>query len=70
MSRYLQRISLRPYSETEIWTGWELIGRTGEIEGLILVDHLSDDELAQSYGVTEFQTIPAEYLESGEFRPK
>lgn len=70
MSRYLQRISLRPYSETEIWTGWELIGRTGEIEGLILVDHLSPDELAQNYGVTEFQTIPAEYLEGGEFRPK
>ena len=36
MARYLQKISLRPYADTEIWTGWELEGRTGEIEGLIL----------------------------------
>ena len=36
MSRYLQKISLRPYSDSEIWTGWELEGRSGEIEGLIL----------------------------------
>jgi len=66
MSRYLQKISLKPYSDTEIWTGWELEGRTGEIEGLLNADNLSDDEIAQ-YGVTEFQKIPAEYLEAGEF---
>ena len=54
MSRYLQKISLKPYSDTEIWTGWELEGRTGEIEGLLNADNLSDDEIAQ-YGVTEFQ---------------
>jgi len=43
-----------------------LEGRTGEIEGLLNADNLSDDEIAQ-YGVTEFQKIPAEYLEAGEF---
>lgn len=70
MSRYLQKISLRPYSDSEIWTGWELEGRTGEIEGLVLADGMSSEELAATYGVTEFQKIPVEYLEAGEFRPK
>ena len=69
MSRYLQKISLRPYSETEIWTGWELEGRSGEIEGLILADDMTPEELAK-LGVTEFQKIPAEYLDAGEFRPR
>jgi hypothetical protein len=69
MSRYLQKISLRPYSETEIWAGWELEGRSGEIDGLILADHMSAAEL-ERLGVTEFQKIPAEYLDSGEFRPR
>lgn len=69
MSRYLQKISLRPYTDAEIWRGWELEGRTGEIEGLILADGMSDDELAR-LGVTEFHKIPAEYIESGEFLPK
>ena len=66
MSRYLQKISLKPYSDSEIWTGWELEGRSGEIEGLVLADGLTDDELA-AYGVTEFQKIPAEYLGSDDF---
>lgn len=70
MSRYLQRISLRPYSESEIWTGWELEGRTGEIEGLVLADNISPQDLADKYGVTEFQRIPQEYLDLGEFLPK
>ena len=61
MSRYLQKISLRPYSESEIWTGWELEGRDGEIEGLILADGMTDEEIA-GLGVTEFQKIPKEYL--------
>jgi hypothetical protein len=69
MSRYLQKISLRPYSDTEIWTGWELEGRSGPIQGLLLADAMTAEELA-GYGVSEFQTIPAEYLESGEFLPK
>jgi hypothetical protein len=70
MARYLQKISLRPYTDAEIWTGWELEGRTGEVEGLVLADGLSDQELAEKYGVTEFQKIPEEYLDAGEFRPK
>jgi hypothetical protein len=70
MSRYLQKISLRPYSDAEIWTGWELENRSGEIKGLILADGIPPEELAATYGVTEFQKIPAEYLEAGEFRPK
>ncbi len=70
MSRYLQKISLRPYSDAEIWTGWELENRTGELDGLILADGMSNEELAAKYGVTEFQKIPGEYLGAGEFRPK
>jgi hypothetical protein len=61
MSRYLQKISLRPYSDSEIWAGWELEGRDGEIEGLILADDMSDEEIV-GLGVTEFQKIPKEYL--------
>jgi hypothetical protein len=70
MSRYLQKISLRPYSDAEIWTGWELENRTGEVEGLILADDIPDDVLLATYGVTEFQKIPSEYLDIGEFRQK
>jgi hypothetical protein len=70
MSRYLQKISLRPYSDAEIWTGWELENRSGEIHGLILADTMSAEELVANYGVTEFHKIPAEYLEAGEFKPK
>ncbi|MCU1349547.1 MAG: hypothetical protein JWO56_2577 [Acidobacteria bacterium] len=69
MSRYLQRISLKPYSDTEIWTGWELEGRSGPIEGLVLADGMSDEELSR-LGVTEFQKIPAVYLDSGDFLPR
>lgn len=70
MGRYLQKISLRPYSDAVIWTGWELEGRTGEIEGLVLADGIPEEELVTKYGVTEFQKIPLEYLDAGEFRPK
>lgn len=70
MSRYLQKISLRPYSDAEIWTGWDLENRTGELEGLILADDLSPEELLRTYGVTEFQKIPGEFVEAGELRPK
>ncbi len=69
MSRYLQKISLKPYSDTDIWTGWELEGRTGEVEGLILADEMSDEEL-NKLGVTEFQLIPKEYLDVRDFVPK
>lgn len=69
MARYLQKISLRPYSEGEIWAGWELEGRSGEIEGLIAADRFTPEELAK-LGVTEFQKIPADYFDAGEFLPK
>jgi hypothetical protein len=69
MSRYLQKISLKPYSDTDIWSGWELEGRTGEVEGLILADDMSDEEL-RKLGVTEFQIIPKEYLDIRDFSPK
>lgn len=69
MSRYLQKISLKPYSDTDIWTGWELEGRTGEVEGLILADDMSEEEL-RKLGVTEFQLIPKEYLDVRDFIPK
>ncbi len=67
MGRYIQKISLRPYSDSEFWTGWELEDSEGEIEGLILADNMSPEELAK-FGVTEFQKIPREYL--GEFLPR
>ena len=70
MARYLQKISLRPYSDAEIWTGWDLEGRDGEVEGLVLAEGMSAEELAVKYGVTEFQKIPSEYLDAGEFRAK
>jgi len=70
VSRYLQKISLRPYSDAEIWTGWDLENRSGEIEGLILADQIPEQELLDRYGVQEFQKIPGEYLDIGEFRPK
>jgi hypothetical protein len=66
MARYIQKISLRPYSETEIWTGWELEGLEGQVEGLILAESMSPEELAR-LGVSEFQKIPREYLNSGDF---
>jgi len=70
MSRYLQRISLLPYSETAIWTGWELEGRSGEVDGLVLADAITDHDLKVQYGVTEFQKIPLEYLDADEFLPR
>jgi len=70
MSRYLQKISLRPYSDAEIWTGWELEGRSGEIPGLVLADHLTAEEIVKQYGVEEFLVIPEEYLDTRDFLPK
>ena len=69
MARYLQRISLRPYTDADVWTGWELEGREGEIEGLVLADSIAPEEL-ERLGVTEFNRIPADYLDAGEFLPK
>lgn len=67
MAKYIQKISLRPYSDTEFWAGWELEESEGEIEGLVLADSMPPEELAR-LGVTEFQKIPKEYL--GELRPR
>ena len=66
MARYIQKISLRPYSETEIWTGWELEGLDGQVDGLVLAEAMSAEELAK-LGVSEFQNIPREYLQNGQF---
>jgi hypothetical protein len=66
MARYIQKISLRPYSETEIWTGWELEGLEGQVDGLVLAESMSAEELAR-LGVSEFQKIPREYLDRGDF---
>lgn len=52
-----------------MWVGWELEGRDGEIEGLILADGMSADELAK-LGVAEFQKIPKEYLQTDGFLPR
>ena len=63
MARYIQKISLRPYSETEIWTGWELEGLEGQVDGLVLAEAMSAEDLAK-LGVSEFQKIPREYLDN------
>ena len=52
-----------------MWAGRELEAHTGEIEGLILADHMSADELAR-LGVTEFHRIPSTYIEADDFKPK
>ena len=69
MARYIQKISLRPYSETEIWTGWELEGLEGQVDGLVLAEAMSAEDLAK-LGVSEFQKIPREYLDKGEFQSR
>ena len=69
MTRYLQKISLRPFTDEDVWTGWDLEGYEGELEGLVLAESMSKDELSR-LGVTEFNYIPARYLEAGEFPPK
>ena len=60
---------LRITCDSDIWAGWELEGRDGEIEGLICADGMSSEELAK-FGVTEFQKIPEEYFDTGEFQPR
>lgn len=61
MSLYLQRISLVPFLNHEVWVGWELVGVSGEVDGLVELSSVSPAELAR-ISVTEFQRIPAEYL--------
>lgn len=69
MARYLQKISLRPYTDTDMWAGWDLEGLEGEVEGLILADGMTSEEIAR-LGVTEFQKIPRDYVDVTEFRPR
>lgn len=61
MARYIQQISLVPFSTTEMWVGWELEGVEGEVDGLVLATDIPDAELAR-LGVYDFQTIPAAYV--------
>lgn len=68
MGRYIQKISLFPFSAQELWVGWELEGIDGEVPGLIRVADLTAKELAEK-GISEFQRIPFEYLGDLEVRP-
>lgn len=56
MARYLQRISLLG---KERWIGWEIDGVGTEIPGLMLADHLSDEDI-RARGVKEFRAMPFE----------
>lgn len=56
MARYLQRIKLLG---KERWIGWEIDGVGTEVPGLMLADHLSEDEL-RTRGVKEFHAMPFE----------
>lgn len=60
MGRYVQQISLVPFSTAEIWVGWELEGVEGEIEGLVAAVSMSPADL-DKLSVREFQFIPAVY---------
>lgn len=61
MGKYVQQISLVPFSTAEIWVGWELEGVEGEIDGLVEATGMSNAALAK-VGVYEFQFIPAAYV--------
>ena len=61
MARYIQKISLVPFSAQELWVGWELEGIEGEVAGLVAAATLTEDELRKR-GVREFQYIPRNYL--------
>lgn len=67
MARYLQKISMHPYSDSVVWTGWELEGVEGEVESLILAEHMQPEEIAR-LGVAEFQRIPRELVDLDELR--
>lgn len=56
MARYVQRISLLG---KERWIGWEVDGVGTEIPGLMLADHLTEEELA-ARGIREFRPLPFE----------
>lgn len=60
MGRYVQQISLVPFSTAEMWVGWELEGVEGDVEGLVAASTLTSAELAR-LGICDFQYIPAEY---------
>lgn len=62
MGRYVQQISLVPFSTVDMWVGWELEGVDGEVDGLVLASTLSTSELARR-GVYDFQFIPASYVD-------
>ncbi len=71
VARYIQKISLIPYSAHELWVGWELEGVHGEVPGLIAAERMSEEDL-KSRGVSEFQRIPQGYVgdvQSGELLP-
>jgi hypothetical protein len=62
MSRYIQKIVLGTGpSQREWWVGWEIDGVNGEIDGLILADALTAEELA-SKGIREFQPVSRNML--------
>ena len=56
MSRYIQRIALLG---KERWIGWEIDGVGTEIPGLVLADHMTEEEL-RARGVKEFRPMPFE----------
>lgn len=56
MSRYIQRIALLG---KERWIGWEIDGVGTEVPGLVLADHMTDEEL-RARGVKEFRAMPFE----------
>lgn len=56
MARYIQRIALLG---KERWIGWEIDGVGTEVPGLMLADHMTDEEI-RARGVKEFRTMPFE----------
>jgi hypothetical protein len=68
VGRYIQKISLFPFSPQEMWVGWELEGVEGEVPGLIAARGMTASDLANK-GIVEFQWIPAKYVGDLELEP-
>lgn len=56
MARYIQKLALLG---RERWIGWEIDGVGTEVPGLMLADHVPEEEL-RAHGVKEFSPMPFE----------
>lgn len=68
MSRYVQKIVFGSGAAVrEWWVGWEIDGVSGQVDGLVNAERMSDNEL-KSIGVNEFQKVSRAMLNQIERR--